>query len=85
MQSELVIASYTGGAPGPVTYAWSFIAPASPSPTGFINPAGASSQRVAFYGVPQGAAHSRGVRVTVTDSLGNAATDDTVASVFREF
>lgn len=67
-------AGYTGGAPGPVTYgSWTFVAPFAAGPVSFLNPANASSQIVRFASVGANETQAQGVRVTVTDSQGNAS------------
>lgn len=75
-------ANYTGGAPGTPTYAWSLIAPSYPAAS-FGNPGDASSQIVVFPTTSQGS-HDQGVRVTITDSQGHAATQDAIATAIHE-
>jgi hypothetical protein len=65
-------ASRTGGAPGPVTYAWSEVSKSGPSNTAFLNPTNASSQQVVFTGMTGGVPASSTIRCTITDSLGNS-------------
>jgi hypothetical protein len=73
----------TGGAPGTPTYAWSFVGPPTNNPggAGFVNPPGSSSQRVRFFAPVISNATPQGIRVTATDPLGNAATQDGQAAV----
>lgn len=75
-------ASYTGGAPGTPTYAWSFIAPVFPN-VSFLNPPDASSQLVLMPNVVTGTS-TQTVRVTVTDPQGHAAIQDAIATAIHE-
>ena len=73
--TNIAQATYTGGAAGTPTYAWSMVAP-NASGASFANPANASSQAVSFTGIAPSSQKIQGVRLTVTDSLGNVSTDD---------
>jgi hypothetical protein len=75
-------ATQTGGAPGPLTYAWALVAPDHPNGASFVNPPGASSQRVMFAGPLGQSTFTQGVRVTVTDSAGNTS-QETQPSVIQ--
>lgn len=68
-------ASFTGGAPGTPTYAWSFVAPVNGG-ANFQNPLNASSQIVRYPSVSPNQQINTTVRVTVTDSAGNVSTQD---------
>lgn len=85
-----VQADYTGGAPGtPVpTYAWVFVAPNAAGPVTFLNNLGASSQIIRFSSLPpvppgEFTTHTQGIRVTVTDRLGNAAQETSSVAATR--
>lgn len=81
--SAVFQASYTGGAPGAVTYAWEFVS--NPDAMTFLNPLGSSSQRVVSSFVPAGIVETATFRCKITDAQGNISYTETATfSVERE-